>query len=636
LSLAAAMLAPAPPAADAATADQLVALARSRHLAEARPWRLLLHYRPALFGGWTSEAAGAGFFLAGPRGRHDPEAELEASLRAFLAPEPRGDAHPRCRLPARWDWLQGALGIDAARVPKASCPAFDTWRTGISAESATLVYATAYLNSPASMYGHTFLRLSRSTGEGNRLLDYIVNFAADVDTDNGIVYAFKGVTGMFPGRFYVMPYYVKVQEYSNIESRDLWEYELSLTPAQVRRLVMHAWETRSADFRYYFFTRNCSYQLLALLEIADPSLHLTEHFRGTVIPADTVRAVLAEPGLVRRIAARPALVTTMKRRKAALTGAEVDAAKAWATARPGAPAPPLPPGDSPPRQALVLDAAYDYLRYDARKASAPSELFKQRERRLLLARGRLGVPPQEVSTRPAVDAPETGHDSVRLMLGGGTSDQAGPFETLAIRGALHDYLDDPRGYPEDARLEMGDLRLRFEDRPRAVRLDRLDAIDIVSASPLDPWVHGASWKVWFGADNARELGCEVPGSPIAGWRCLYVGATTGGGLAARFARRRDLLFLVLAETDLAVGPAFAGAHDFRLGFGGEAMLAGGAGRLRFEVGARAIYYVLGERTPALRLRAGEALRLSRSLSLRAGVETANAYAQATGELAVYF
>jgi len=36
----------------------------------------------------------------------------------------------------------------------------------IAGERVTLVYASAYLNSPASMYGHTFLRLSRSTTEG--------------------------------------------------------------------------------------------------------------------------------------------------------------------------------------------------------------------------------------------------------------------------------------------------------------------------------------------------------------------------------------------------------------------------------------------------------------------------------------
>jgi len=256
---------------------------------------------------------------------------------------------------------------------------------------------------------------------------------------------------------------------------------------------------------------------------------------------------------------------------------------------------------------------------------------------LLLARGRLGVPPQEVAIEPDVDAPERGHASARISLGAGISDQGGVFETLAIRGSIHDTLDPPRGYPADAKLEMGDLRLRFANRPRALRLDRLDALDIVSAAPLDRWVRGVSWKVWVGADNARELGCEQEGSDHAGWRCLYAGVITGGGVAARFGPRRSLLLLLLAETDLGLGPAFSEGHDFRLGGGGEATLSGGAGdRWRFELGGRYAYYVLGERQSNLRGRAAEALMLTRALALRMAVETAGVYAQASAELVGYF
>ncbi|HET6284630.1 MAG TPA: DUF4105 domain-containing protein [Polyangia bacterium] len=626
-----------PPATDDSEGQRLLAAAHAGNLAASRGWQVLLHYRRTAFGGWRSEADGAGFFLAGPRGRHDPGAELDATLAALLSPAPSGDDHPQCRFPARWAWLKAVLPIDPARVPDQVCPAFATWRTGMSAQAVTLIYATAYLNSPASMYGHTFLRLSRATGEGNPLLDYAVNFAADVDTDNGFLYALKGTAGLFPGRFYVMPYYVKVQEYSNMESRDLWEYPLTLSPAQVQRLVMHAWETRSTYFDYYFFTRNCSYQLLTLLEAADPSLHLIDQFGGTVIPSDTVRAVLAQPNLVRGRVGRPSLLSVMRSRRESLNAAEIGAAEAWALADPTDPAPAAAVAPLPrPRQAAVIDAAYDYLRFREGLHAEPSDGFKKRERRMLLARGRLELPPQDLVARPDIDAPETGHTTVRLGLGSGVSDHAGGFETLTIRAAIHDYLDPMRGYPADARLQMGDLRLRFSNRDRAVRLDRLDAVDIVSAAPFDRWVRGASWKVWMGADNAREQGCERPGSPHAGWRCLYGGLTTGGGVAARFGQRRILL-LLLAETDLGVGPAFSDAHNVRAGLGGEALLAGGAGeRWRFELGARGIYYPLGARGTVLRTRVAQSLALSSRFSLRAGVETSGNYAQAGGELVTYF
>jgi hypothetical protein len=486
------------------------------------------------------------------------------------------------------------------------------------------------------MYGHTFLRLTRATGEGNPLLDYAVNFAADVNTKNGLVYAVRGLSGGFPGHFYVVPYYVKVQEYSNMESRDLWEYELTFTPEQVERLVLHAWETRSTYFDYFFFTENCSYQLLTLLEAADPSLRLLDGFPGGVVPADTVRALLEQNGLVRRRSARPSLVSTLRRRKADLDQREIRAVETLVEGRAAAPPPDLS-GVSPWRQARVLDAASDYLRYREGNQAEGSWEFQRRERPILLARGRLGVAPERLAVRPGIDAPERGHATLRLGVGGGFSPHGQTFETLSIRGAIHDYLDPARGYPEDAELEMGHLRLRFDNDARRARLDRLDLVNILSASPVDRWIHGISWRAWIGADNAREIGCERPGSDRAGWRCLYFGATTGGGVAARFGPARRLLALALAETDAGVGPAFAHRHDYRAGFGGEAVLAADTGAFwRFEIGARYLYYPLGETGGALRTRVAQAFSIGRGLALRLSVETAGTYAQAATELVGYF
>jgi hypothetical protein len=631
----------ASPPADLTYLPELRALAHARRLSEAREWRTLMHYRPTQFGGWRSEADGLGFFMSGESGKRDPAAELDATLAVFFQPASTRDAwteegqHPQCVFPARWAWFKRALGIDARRLPDQPCPLYENWRRGIAAEAATLIYATAYLNSPASMYGHTFLRLSRATGEGNPLLDYAVNFAADIDTENGLVYAVRGVTGGFRGRFYVVPYYMKVQEYSNIDSRDLWEYELTLSREQVDRLVMHTWETRSTHFNYFFFTRNCSYQLLTLLEVADPSLHLTDGFGLRVIPSDTIRVVLEQPGLVRGVRPRPSLLSVMTRRKAVLNSPEIRAAELWAAASPGGPAPPKL--DLPrERQALIIDAAYDYARYKEGFHAEPSDAFKKRERRMLLARGRLGVPPQEVVTKPGIDAPERGHATLRLGLGGGTSDQSGSFETLSVRGAIHDYLDPPSGYPEDSQLEMGHVRLRFDNDARRLRLDRIDAVNIISAAPLDRWAHSVSWRVWAGVDNAREIGCERPGSDRAGWRCLYGGVITGGGFAARLGADQRALLFALFETDVGAGPAFAVGHDFRIGAGGESGLIGQIGdHWRFQLGGRYIVYLLGARTSGIKARVAQSVSLTRAVELRFAADVAGDYAQLTSEVFGY-
>ena len=100
---------------------------------------------------------------------------------------------------------------------------------------------------------------------------------------------------------------MKVQAYRDIENRDMWEYRLNLTPAQIDRLLMHAWELGNAYFDYFFFKENCSYHILSLLEYADPTLHLRDHFHFWTIPADTVthRGIPAECGRRHSVSAIP-------------------------------------------------------------------------------------------------------------------------------------------------------------------------------------------------------------------------------------------------------------------------------------------------------------------------------------------
>ena len=150
-------------------------------------------------------------------------------------------------------------------------------------------------------------------------------------------------------------------------------------------------------------------------------------------------------------------------------------------------------------------------------------------------------------------------------------------------------------------------------------------------------MHSISWKVWLGADNARELGCERPDSDRAGWRCLYAGANVGGGFALRFGPAHRLLGFGFTETDAGAGPAFAAGHDFRVGAGGEAGLVGEANPLwHFQLGARYIYYFLGETHPGFRTRVAQSFAIGHGLALRLSVETANTYAEASTELVGYF
>ena len=60
-----------------------------------------------------------------------------------------------------------------------------------------------------------------------------VHFAADYRGEQGAFFALKGLTGYYRGYFALLPYYEKVTQYSDIENRDIWEYELAFEPEQI-------------------------------------------------------------------------------------------------------------------------------------------------------------------------------------------------------------------------------------------------------------------------------------------------------------------------------------------------------------------------------------------------------------------
>ena len=66
-----------------------------------------------------------------------------------------------------------------------------------------------------------------------------VNFSGATGGDDGAAYVVKGMLGFYPGYYAIGPYYEKVKEYGDWESRDIWEYRLDLTHAEIDMLLMH-------------------------------------------------------------------------------------------------------------------------------------------------------------------------------------------------------------------------------------------------------------------------------------------------------------------------------------------------------------------------------------------------------------
>lgn len=570
-----ALLGSLPARADEPTAylAELTAAADAAHLASDPEWIALLHYEPLHFGRGVRSTAETAWFFQAPTGRTDPQAELRATLAKFFDAEAtlRDDEPIQCALRARFQWLVERLAIDISRLPQPSCDAYDEWRTALDARAATLIFPEAYMNNPSSLFGHTLLRLDAGDGTARSdLLSYGVNFSADTGTDGGIPFAYKGILGYYPGRFSVDPYYDILSRYGDTEARDIWEYPLTLTRAEVDLLIAHLWELRGVDFSYYFFDENCSYQILALLDVARPSLRLTAQFPAWVIPADTVRAIGREPGLIGTPSYRASLATELRHDARELPSGAPPLVSALADGRLAPDAPEIAALAAPARAAVLGDAYRLFrVRYANTRALDPDE--QRRARAILLARSEVPIEgdPLPPPPTPAV-RPDEGHRSDRAALGTGVRNGQYYVEA-AIRPAYHDLLDPLGGYTAGAQIDFMALALRYYTKHRDFRVERFTLVDIVSLTPWDAFFHPISWSVGTGLDNRLLPNGHNDLQEEYIWHNHL-----GGGLA--FAPWPGAIAYGLAEAvvdwspalndNFAVGPEaraglFAGPHDDR-------------------------------------------------------------------------
>jgi hypothetical protein len=615
-----------PTASDAgASLAALVERARADRLAEDPAWLRLGHWRRRLLGGFESEVDGPAFFRA-PGGKTDPAAELEATLAGFLGEPPEGDEldDAVCRFPARLLFLSRRLGLDPARLPPRSCPRLGDFLGRVAPRGVTLVFSSYYLENPSSAFGHTLLRLDRAEGalggEHFELLDYGVNYAATVDTSNAVLYAVKGLFGLFKGEFTHQAYYYKVRAYSEAESRDLWEYDLALAPDEVEMLALHLWELGGTWFDYWYLDENCSYHVLGALEAAAPRLDLLSHVsRLVVLPVDTVRALFRNPGLVRAVHYRPSIRSQFRARAAPLSRADAGAVAALAAD----PAAPLPAGGA--GGAALLDAAVDLvdLRHFRELVTGKDPGAAALRQRLLERRSAIDVasPPLEVPV-PAHRAPHLGHRSGRAGAGGGLSREEGPFLAIDLRLALHDLADPPEGHPELSRIEFLPARLRLFTEGGRVEVDEVHLVRIVTLNPWDRFDRRPSWWFRAGAATVRDAGCE---------RCLAGVAELGGGLAAAAGDAVDLL--VGADVGLEGAPALAGIEGagIRVGLGPSALVRLRAGRMLSLLGSagwRWLPWAAPNRTWSLGAQARLHLGSRLSLALEARRAPADADASA--------
>jgi len=586
---------------------QLIEQAQEKRLAEQREWHLLLHYRKELFGGYESEQDDPRFFMSS-KGKTDPSAELSATLAQFFSDElvGRSQQPAQCAFVARYHWLKEQLAFDPSRLPPRACERFQHWYDDFEVDSISLIFPSSFLNNPASMFGHTLFRVDqKGQTEQTRILSYTVNFAADVPPNSGFLYPIRGIFGSYRGYFSTIPYYLKVQQYRDIENRDIWEYRLNLTETQLQRFLMHAWEMGNAYFDYFYFKENCSYHLLALLDYADPSLHLTDEFLFWTVPADTVRLIVSKPGLVSTSTYRPSRSTVIRRKREFLPPSERDLAHR-VTQDIGELTSPAFSQLTPVKQAFVLDLASDYLRYQIETTRKdPKPELKERNRAVLTARSQLHIPSEEFAVRPFAKQPELGHKMLQASLGGGWRNND-TFEEATFRGGYHDLLDPEAGYTPNAQIEMAAVTVRHYNRADQTRVERATLLNLLSLSPMDSVFHSPSWRLGVGMNTIRHHDCPLCSNGV-------FNAGIGGAKEFRLLSRG--VFFAFADAEANISKAYHELH--RVGGGATVgMLADLTERWKIMATGSYLYFPLGDKSDDFRWHVGSRFTLSQNWAVR--------------------
>jgi hypothetical protein len=354
----------------------------------------------------------------------------------------------------------------------------------IKPDSLSLIFPGGYINNPASMFGHTLIRIN---GEGAKkngatINSYIVNYGANTGGEtSGIVFAFRGVFGLYNGFFSTMPYYKMTNIYNGLENRDIWEYDLKYSRADTIFYTKHIYELLVADVPYYFFKENCSYLVLDSLNIMMPDTDLTAEYHIYTAPTDTIRT-LRRNNLIETANFRPSLQTQIRNNAGLFGKEELKFVKNGA-------------GQGEEFSQLTYETAYKYLEYKKTEGDISPELYKK-EAFLLLKEVRKASSNRQENVFSPSSLPDDGHSINRIRLAGGSD-----FLALTYKPAYHEIIDDNNGYDSQSQINFFSMEGRYYFDDKKFDLEYFDFVKIRSYSPIDYLFKPKSFDVKFSVKN---------------------------------------------------------------------------------------------------------------------------------------
>lgn len=466
-----------------------------RSLSQDPHWHQLLHYTRPTFGPARSSINSADYFLA-KDGRSDAEAEMKATI-AGLSESDKA----YCRFPSRRLWLE-KMGW---QFPKRPCSEYETWTRQGGVKSISLIFATGFLGNPASYFGHPLLKLNfKDDRSPQNLLDTAINYGAFTPPDVGALpYAIYGIFGGYNAGFTAADFFFHKNNYSELELRDLWEYELNLRQEQIDELVAHLWDLHGATIDYYFFSDNCAFRMSEILDLVLDKKISTGNPVFT-IPVSVFHR-LHDAGAVKSVTLLPSRQTRLLEKFSTLGQKEKGQLKQIVLHEKHLGSSEFA-AHTESEKSKVLETAIDYYSYRMVKDETP-ELIRARKSVL---RARLGLPPVDIQWKTIKSRPpHEAQKPVLTQLGFSQSEHLGRLGSFRFRPVLYDMVSPDVGRPRNSGLSVFDLDVNFSDKRIWVKSFNLISVESLNISSTGlPSDGGLAWRFKLGAEQLN-LACDT-------------------------------------------------------------------------------------------------------------------------------
>jgi hypothetical protein len=351
------------------------------------------------------------------------------------------------------------------------------------------------------MFGHTLLRLDDNNSD--LLNSYAINYAAFTNEKNGFIYAWKGLTGGYKGKYSIVPYFKKLNDYNDIENRDIWEYQLNLNQEEIQRLKYHLFEIKHTWSKYYYFNRNCSYEILWLLQSARLDIELTKDFTYKTLPIETIKAV-KNNNLLQSVQYRPskgkyllAYYKSIHNKKLAndfyLTTDNT-----------------LLHNQNRNQQQNILNYSLELLRHEHLNNKLEKKLYLKKLLKLLKIRSKLGIQ-KDIQIKSPVN-PINGHKSNKLTM----SIQKESL-SVEIKPSFHSQNSLNNGFIQGAYIDFLKLKVSI-DKNKKTTLENFSLFDIKSYAKRNDIFKPISWQIDVGNELFKN-------------NTNYNKIKTGGGLS---------------------------------------------------------------------------------------------------------